>query len=190
MGTRGLIFCVIDDEVKLAQYNQFDSGIHDLGCDVYDFVTQRDINVFKEELLKYRFVSKDEYAENQEQWKDLFQFQSRNGDEILDVIYDKELDPKILYNDINFGRDSLFCEWAYGIILNDREQIFQVYEGFNEQPVPEDSLFYSQEAKEVVGRKYYPIKLIKSFNINHMPPQREFIDKVKAASRYAEDGQE
>lgn len=54
----------------------------------------------------------------------------------------------------------MFCEWAYVIDL--QKGTFEVYEGFQKEPISEDERFYSFfEQPEHRTDAYYPVKKVK-----------------------------
>ena len=86
-----------------------------------------------------------------------------------------------LEDDINFAADSLFCEWAYVIDLDKRT--FEVYEGFNKEPLNEDERFFFLEEKSYKEHRgvdqYHPVKLVKSWSLDELPTGEEFLGAFK-----------
>lgn len=76
-----------------------------------------------------------------------------------------------LRNEIKFAGDSLFCEYAY--VVDFDKNTFEIYRGFNKEPLPESERFYSRKP---VNEEYYPVKFVHSFNINELPTEKEFLE--------------
>ena len=49
---------------------------------------------------------------------------------------------------------------------------FEVFEGFNQKPLDESERFYYLQTKD---EKYYPVRLLKSYDINNLPDEETFI---------------
>ena len=150
MGTRGLVAVYKNGEYKIAQYNQFDSYLSGLGVEVLTFLKEtiknKKLNDFSKNLDLINSISNDEY---EKLWNDLG-IKSNNGfvtleesekfyskypylerSSIIDLLkavvkMDKEI---IIKNNIDFAKDSLFCEWGYVIDLDHR--YLEIYKGFN-----------------------------------------------------------
>ena len=86
-----------------------------------------------------------------------------------------------LEDNINFAADSLCCEWAYVIDLDKRT--FEVYEGFNQEPLTEDDRFFFLEEKSNKEHRgedqYHPVKLVKSWSLDELPTEEEFLNAFK-----------
>jgi len=194
MGTRHLIAVQYEGEYKVAQYGQWDGYPEGQGVDILKFLESADINNFKEQLKKVRFLDKEkrdkEFLENynkaaptwsnepdnrtteQKRWWD--KFQSRDlGAEILGNIYESEDDEITLYNHIDFANESLHCEWAYIIDLD--KNMLEIYEGLNHEPTDKNSRFYVEKPEEVCESKYYAVKLKKSYPLDNLPDEDTFV---------------
>lgn len=118
--------------------------------------------------------------------------QTRNlGAQILNSIItlDKEQLPEdhkkfiVLYNDIDFLKDSLLCEWAYAINFNTNK--LQVFGGFNQDKSKEYKLCKTNEkeiAEHFKGRdyKYYGCALLKEYDLNDLPTEEEFLKDLES----------
>lgn len=86
-----------------------------------------------------------------------------------------------LFNDIDFGKDSLFCEWAY--CINFQTNKLECFQGFNEDKTKEHPRFATIQEDvdkqfDYTDRKYYGIKLIKEFELNNLPSLKKFIEEL------------
>lgn len=144
MGTRHLIEVKFNDEIKVAQYGQWDGYPVGQGVGIVHFISDKNnIEKLKKNLSKCRFLDKEKdkaFLENydskaptwssdpdnrtQEQ-KDWFNnFISRNlGSDILDNIANSKESEILLNNSSDFKNDSLYCEYHYLIDL-DKESVF------------------------------------------------------------------
>lgn len=82
-----------------------------------------------------------------------------------------------LFNEIEFLKDSLFCEWAYIIDLHTNKLL--VLEGFNKDKSKEYQLCITKQEdvdKEFENRtKYYGCSLLKEFDLDNLPNEEEFL---------------
>lgn len=206
MGTRNLTMVISNGETKVAQYGQWDGYPEGQGVTALNFLTNTDLNKFKEKLNSVKFINGTKQKEIdkwlksigcESGWMDGEQaklYHERyplltrdNGADILNLIMESEEEINWVTDSSEFAGDSLFCEWAYVIDLD--KNTFEVYEGFNQQPLTIDDRFYyltAEADKENQRRKdygsdstYYPIKLSKSFDLNNLPFEDEFINSFK-----------
>lgn len=199
MGTRHLTIVIRKEKPVVAQYGQWDGYPEGQGTTVLNFLKNSNITKFKKKLNNVRFMNKrdensmkkfmteigapDGYM-NMEQsslYNKKYPYLSRDhGADILNMIYDSDKsDGKIvLRNHINFASDSLFCEWAYLIDLD--KNVLEVYEGFNTEPLDDDQRFKNMEVdNNGSGIKiYYPIKCVKTYPLDNLPTEEEFIKEL------------
>ena len=98
-------------------------------------------------------------------WKNVFPYLSRDmGSKILNYVYNLQEDQIKLQNQIEFSKESLFCEYAYVIDLDNNS--FEIYKGFNKTPIDEDQRFYWNNYQD---NEYYPVKLHTKFNLTVLP---------------------
>lgn len=175
MGTRNLTCVAIDGELKVAQYGQFDGYPSVGGVECLEFLRSFDKEVFKSKVRASRFFTNEaltliyEQCGNSEKFlKEYPQFDRSLGRDILKLI-ETSPDGILLKNDLDFAKDSLFCEWAYVIDLDN--DVLEVYTGFNKDPLSESERFYSPDSEN----GYYPIRLVEKFDINNLPTNKEFI---------------
>lgn len=176
MGTRGLVGFVIDGEVK-AHYNHWDSYPSGKGLDVLAFartMSGRSGDGTVQQVRDLRKVSEDadptdedtaryaEYADGDVNqaigWYSLLR--RCQGDLAL------VLESGIILNQPEFATDSLFCEWAY--LINVDDWTLEVFEGF--QSEPHDLGRFAGP----VDNCYYPVKLVAVYDLNDLPTDEEF----------------
>lgn len=199
MGTRNLTMVISNGETKVAQYGQWDGYPEGQGVTALNFLTNTDLNKFKEKLNSVKFINGSKEKEinkwlksigcengwmNMEQAKlyhEKYPLLTRdNGAGILNLIMESEEEINWVNDNREFAADSLFCEWAYVIDLD--KNTFEVYEGFNQEPLTINDRFYhltAESEKEHRDSQYYPIKLSKSFDLNNLPFEDEFINSFK-----------
>lgn len=107
------------------------------------------------------------------------------GGKILQYVYDLT-NPIKLFNKYDFAADSLFCEYAYVVDLDKNK--FEVYQGFNHEPLTPKDRFYSLTDEKEIQKdsmhresreKYYPVKLLVSMNLKKLPKTRKgFISRL------------
>lgn len=193
MGTRNLTM-VIDQKgkTKVAQYGQWDGHPGGVGASILGFLGNKELfESLKNNLSKVRFLDPegrdkeffDSYNENAPEWSNQpdnrtekqkewhKQFVSRDlADDVLANISKSNDDEIILIDKSNFAKDSLFCEWAYVVDLS--KNTFEVYEGFNKSELDESERFFPIQDQ---GSEYYPVKLLKSFNLDDLPEYDKFL---------------
>jgi hypothetical protein len=86
------------------------------------------------------------------------------------------------YPDKSFVNNSLFCEWAYVLDLDNNT--WEIYKGFNKRPLAKTQRFYKAEPDE---DGYYPVRLFKKFSLSKLPKNldklinaedEEYLDKL------------
>jgi hypothetical protein len=199
MGTRHSIIVILNGETKVAQYGQWDGDPGGQGSDIYKFLkevmdshpavlhdpkiveeygpaptTPDSFTQFKEAVAQLTPVTQEKWDEyllkygNDNFFTHLPHFSRDCSSEILSLILDGAV--KEVKLDPNFVKDSLFCEWAYVIDLD--KNTFEVYEGFNEEPLtPEDRFYFDGYKSDRNG--YYPVKLKKSYSLNALPASND-----------------
>lgn len=170
MGTRSLICVVQNGEYKVAQYSQWDGYPSGQGYQIVKFLLHPlNIERLKASLSRVRFFDSEgrdkEFIEQYNKNPNLksnrnwfMNFITRDlGAEILNSIIESSDSEILLKNTIDFAKDSLFCEWAY--VVNLDNDTLEIYQGFNEQPVDPSERFY--EENFVPDNGYYQVKLVK-----------------------------
>ena len=171
MGTRNLTMVQIDNEIKVAQYGQWDGYPCGTGDTIVDFLKNVDMKKFTENVKECSFMT---IEDKKKLWMDC----GHDGSEfvnnkVVDIFYEKypelsrdtganilkmiENKPLILESDLEFAGDSLFCEWAYLINLDTGK--LEIYKGFNEEKLDETERFAYLSKPD---KKYQPIKLVEN----------------------------
>ena len=188
MGTRNLTVVIKNKEIKVAQYGQFDGHIDSTGTHILNFLKTHSLEKFSEKINKIRFFTKEEKEVFLEDSKVLtpkdfnqkYPFADRRfGSEILDLIYDNNLDITVLENKFMFAADGLMCEYGYVIDLDNNK--FEIYEGFNMDPLDESERFYCLTEYDN-NTQYTPIKFLCSFNLDNLPFEEDFIRIAEESS--------
>ena len=169
MGTRGL-YGVRKNGVDKCTYNHFDSYPSGLGNDVVKFCannTVENLNKFFDNIIlvlensipteiqikecqKAGYVDLSVSTQSNEDWYCLLRNLQGNFKEYQKCI---DSNSKIYMTDgIDFIQDSLFCEYAYIINLDD--EVLEFYEGFQKEP----QIGNRYGTKD--DRGYYPCKLV------------------------------
>lgn len=189
MGTRNLTIVKHNGEYKVAQYGQWDGYPSGQGAIALEFAHKLTaVNTLMEFTRKVDAVrvASAEYMNDidrrvksgeLEDWRKSYPELSRDTcAKILDMILERPAG-LILQDDINFAADSLFCEWAYVIDLD--EKTFEAYVGFNQSPLePTDRFFFLMDKiPKDCGEKYYPIKLYPGavWSLHKLPSEDEFL---------------
>src|SRR5205085_10459690 len=96
----------------------------------------------------------------------------------------------------DFPLDSLFCEWAYVIDLDNQK--FEVYRGFQTAPHSDGRFatrFDPADATSVVGETYYPVRKLVDFSLANLPDVDAMVqaavraERAQSADYYVIDGQ-
>ncbi|AEG14525.1 hypothetical protein Desku_0926 [Desulfofundulus kuznetsovii DSM 6115] len=155
-------------------YNHSDSHPEWLGSEIVAFIRRTPYEEMVEAARKIVLVSEreeptDEQIEECRKFFNLFgdcgkqwYWLLRDAQGNLDV-YLRGLRYMIDYKD--FLADSLFCEWAY--IINLDERIFEVYRGFQRKRDRNPRNRYRN--METHDGKYYPVKLVVEFPLKNIP---------------------
>lgn len=190
MGTRNLTIVKHKEEYKVAQYGQWDGYPSGQGVTVLKFAHSlgaintlleftRKVDAVRVASVAYvESINKRIDSGELEDWTKEYPELSRDTcADILQIIMDRPLGIT-LKDDINFAADSLFCEWAYVIDLDDGT--FEVYSGFNKTPLkPEDRFYNLTDIRpQNYGEDFYPIKLYPGaiWSLQTLPSQEEFLE--------------
>lgn len=195
MGTRGLTAVILDGEIKIAQYGQWDHYPDGQGVRALTFC--RDVladdakrEAFIVNVRRCRFTTDADIDEAEEwcksigihdgwmdmaqskKWHERFPLWTRDhGAKILSLVAEHGGDgPIVLRNSWSFGADSLFCEWAYVVDLT--AGTLEVYKGFNKGESV--GRFASLPPDDDSNGDYKPVTLVATFQIGNLPTDAEF----------------
>ena len=167
MGTRNLTVVVVDGEYKVAQYGQWDGYPTGQGSVICEFIqNQMDLEKFKTAVRKCTYVNAETLNAMWENDREKYSYLSRDtGGDILNLVQNGTA--KELHNEIDFAAESLFCEWAYVLDLDN--EVLEVYRGFNKDPLNSSERFFnlSEKAEKTKHKHssggYTPVKLYRKF---------------------------
>lgn len=195
MGTRGLTVVIQDGTHKVAQYGQWDHNPSGQGADALKFLSgEGNIDKLIAALPRVKFGTDEDFevvtkglgieggwmtSEQAKMYNAVLPFVSRDhGAGILALIAESEGDV-LIYDQIDFARDSLFCENAYVVDLDAR--VFEVYAGFQTEPHTEGRFhdqFRAEDHREG-ETQYQPVKLVASFPLDELPSVEDFVAQLE-----------
>lgn len=182
MSTRGAYGFRINGRDKIT-YNHCDSYPTWLGKKIVDFIQTSSLEEMRQIASRIILVRQDdiptpEQIEECKEWADLgvgkrtltdWYCLLRNAQGDLSA-YAKGL--RYMIDNHTFLADSLFCEWAY--IVNLDECAFEVYVGFQKRRDNNPRNRYRNMQKQ---GEYYPVKLVAEFPLQEIPG--DWIKKLK-----------
>lgn len=179
MGTRGAYGFRVDGVDKVT-YNQFDSYPDCLGFSVLEFISKsKSFDELKSlsssiVLVNNKIKPTPEQIEENLNWSDKsvrtgeledWYVLLRNAQGDLNALHQGL---KYMIDNHNFLFDSLFCEYAY--IINIDEGVLEFYKGFNRSPngsgryaIPPDDYYKDGQTTE-----YYGVNLLQTFNLSEI----------------------
>lgn len=181
MGTRGLYCAVVDGEIKVAQYGQWDAYPENQGKAMLNFVRglvgDDKIEDFKTALRALVAPSIEELKRRSEEQGESFfkenpQFSRDTCASVMALILDGSV--KEVHLQTEFAADSLFCEWAYVIDMD--RGVLEVFRGFQEKEHTQGR-FAAMVDKENGHRqeKYYPVAEVAQFDFRALPDDNTFV---------------
>lgn len=190
MGTRNLTIIQLDGKYKVAQYGQWDGYPECGGIEALTFarkLSDKEVKShFESNLRKCRYITEDEieeindkiYSGEIKDWQKEYPQLSRDtGRDILDLVLQSD-NGMLLQNEIDFAADSLFCEWAWVIDLDDNR--FEAYRGFNTKPLESNERFsFLNEKAKNISKEYYPIYEVAEWDLNDLPDKKTFLETFK-----------
>jgi hypothetical protein len=189
MGTRNLTVVIHNDEIKMAQYGQWDGYPSGVGKDIAKVMPQASVKKWRKVISNCKFLTA---AEVKAHWKaagdnsDLateILSRDNSGGKALELILVNN--GAELFNQIKFAADSLFCEWAY--VIDFDKQNVEVYKGFNQIPLTKaDRFFFLQQSIKPAENVYFPVKLYKTYKIKSFTT-RAMTALEKRANKEAEE---
>jgi hypothetical protein len=204
MGTRHLTIIKSGEKV-FGQYGQWDGYPRGHGIKVLDYLKSMHEPHLRENFAKAHFLTPEEHKALVEKFdsgdalpgfitlKDATDLKRHypqlDRDMGAGVLMHIENGDDLRYaNEIEFAADSLFCEWAYMVDLDERR--LRVFRGFVTEPL-EDGQFFKQffmdkkPQRSASGTDYYPVREIASFSFDNLPLANVFVEA--SASTCAED---
>lgn len=173
MGTRGLTCVVADGDYRIAQYGQWDHCPSGQGKDVLAFLRSMDERMFRAQLARCAWLTPEQAKGMTLRDPEAWLLTRDHGAAVLGLIQNAPGDGPLLLQDHRaFAADSLLCEYAYVIDLDRRT--FEVYEGFNEEPVSDGERFAGVIGDDV-AEGYYPVRLLASFSVDDLPTDEAFM---------------
>lgn len=175
MGTRHLIAIVVDKEIKVAQYNQWDGYPSGAGVAILSILRDGLYDSFTDKVRGCSWVTEEdiEVVNATENWDKVYPWLARDcSEDIFGYIQNSENGLKLL-DRRSFAAESLFCEWGYVIDLDN--SVLEVYRGFNKEPVPAGERF-ADLAKD---GDYYPIRLAKVYKFDELPENDVFCAELE-----------
>ena len=204
MGTRNLTMIYSNGEYKVAQYGQWDGYPEGLGVKLLNYLSQIRIDCLRNAVNKCTYLSKDDIDEINKSikwrlednpkfiWQKFYPELSRDTDgDILDLIMFK--DKTRLRNSLEFAGQS-DCEWAYVVDLD--RNIYEVYKGWNEEPLNESDRFYflmnvaeeeNKKYADIFKKNYYPVKFVKAYELDNLPDKMTFIEEINEICGFDEE---
>lgn len=210
MGTRHLVAVQIDGEYKVAQYGQWDGYPDGQGITVLGFLTAimadtASLELFKSNLRQTRWATEEEIEAawvdagakpgagfasmdvGERLYQKYPQLSRDTGAKVLGIVLALPA-PLALQNNIDFAKDSLFCEWAY--VVDFDANTLDVFKGFNKGPAEGRFAGPVSEGGEGPGSGGYgPITIAASWPLDHLPGMAEFLDALDPKDEN-EDGDE
>ena len=177
MGTRNLTMVVLDGEYKVAQYSQWDGYPSGQGETVLRFILDKlggssvKTTMFKLAINKCKFLTDQEIKNKwiecgadpnhdmvgmevsnkfKQNYPELYR---DSGAGVLSLIQNGVSE---LQDSIDFAADSLFCEWAYLLDLDN--EVLEIYKGFVKEPLEEKDRFYYLQGQ--CKKDYFPVRLL------------------------------
>lgn len=192
MGTRHLTMVLYNNKFVVAQYGQWDGYPEGAGVDILKFLQERfNKEAFIKNLSLLNYYSTEDV---EELWEDLGSEnglatlgQSDNfrnkyitlhrdcGSDILSIIQDATSDKIPIHLQTEFAGDSLFCEWAY--ILNLDNDTLEIYKGFQKSPREMGERF--AYLNHLNDNGYWPIKMLGDFDIKNLPDEKRFLASIE-----------
>lgn len=198
MGTRNLTAVMAGGIYKVAQYGQWDGYPSGQGAVILDFLLNHEnVAKLRNSMANVRFLDPegvdkefvDSYTANAPEWSSDPDNRTEDQKVWFRNFITRDLCAKVLHNIIEndgeiiltnaiaFAGDSLMCEYAYVIDLD--SDAFEIYEGFNEQPITEGRFTSGDKGLES-SSDYGPVKLVKSYSLNSLPDLDTFVSDLES----------
>ena len=176
MGTRYLTLIVDGESEPIAQIGLYDGHPLSSGIEILKtLLCDRNMQI-REELYRCTVISDEEYKkyyrgrflDEEALEKAHSDFWWGDGAGLLEELLDGDKTVEIR-STYEFAYDSLMCEWAY--VIDYTTNTFEVYKGFNKQPLDSNERFYHDGYK---SGEYYPVRQVVSFDLASLPSVKEF----------------
>ncbi len=154
MGTRGAYGFRLNGR-DIVTYNHFDSYPSNLGVNILRELHKSDLDTLNRVARTIKLIPETE----EDYWR-LRDYQGK-----LDALLDGTINEMI--DSADFLADSLFCEWAY--IINLDENVFEVYKGYNKNPGAPGRYAHLRSDKE-----YYGVALVATYPLDNLPAIETF----------------
>ncbi|MFW6281217.1 MAG: hypothetical protein ACOC1O_00255 [bacterium] len=175
MGTRG-VWGFYKNGKTYATYNHYDSYPTGLGETIKNFVLRNPKEKIENLVNELYLVEEDGVPSTKEvellqkynnenvnegklQWYNLLRETQGNPQAYID---DENL--RAFINSEEFLKNSLFCEWAY--IINLDEEVLEIYRGFVTNP-PQNSRYYDDSNPHTTNG-YYPVEMVEKVSFNEL----------------------
>jgi len=174
MGTRGCFGFRIEGQDKLT-YNHFDSYPDWLGRNMIEFIrstTDEEMKQIAQDiiLIDERSTPTTEQITECEKWTDL-KVSRQSTQDWYCLLREAQGHPDAwkqglhyMIDSQEFMGDSLFCEWAFVICLD--EEVLEVYKGYNTNPNAPGRYTGKGHYKAYDGTIYYGVALIKTIALS------------------------
>lgn len=181
MGTRNLTIVILDNEIRIAQYGQWDGYPGGQGATVLEFLRHYNRAAFLERVRALTFYTNDELKDLGARigagdklmrdlwWKNHPEMSRDMGAAVLDFVLTNTPGQK-LKDERDFAGDSLFCEYAY--VLDFDQNALEVYTGFNKESLQANARF----ANAPHEGEYHPIRIKAVYALSEPPT----IEQMKA----------
>lgn len=188
MSTRNLTMVQFNNEIKVAQYGQWDGCPDGQGATVLDFCSNKEnLDKLKERLSHVSFLEdkteiqrlndllKQDDGETVK-WFDTFISRDVCANILINII--NSVGEVKLQNNFNFGHDGLSCEWAYLVNLDTNK--LEVYYGGSTIRLRENERFYKKDSNDY---GYYGIKIIQEYDLNNLPSKEDFVRRLEKCAK-------
>ena len=194
MGTRHLTAVYLNHEYKVAQYGQWDGYPDGQGITCLHFLREEcDIARFRDAVKNCTFIANDKLngllkefgmedngdmsVDDYDRFKLAYPELHRDiGAKILKLVQDNP-EGLELRDRIEFAADSLMCEWAWVVDLD--EGTFEAYKGYNYTPLTENDRFFFlaeyEDERDFGGGMAHGVKLVAKWSLDKLPTDEEFL---------------
>lgn len=185
MGTRGAYGFRFEGKDKVT-YNHWDSYPAVLGEKIIKMCNEHTVEELQELFKKIRLVKNDEAPtpEDEQIFEALLEDGIGYREDYYSLLRGLQGQPEQLFNypimtdDNYFLDDSLFCEWAY--IINLDNKTLEVYEGFTKKSWGAKGRYAKRkDPYDADGTKYYGVRLTHIFTLPEYSVDRDAISTSK-----------